>query len=140
MNIEVIMAGLPGNPSGKRGGARPNSGPKPGSPRVHVKELREAIEKKVGMAYQDILAETYSKLFNHFQNDMFVREYLTFNENMNRRILEEQKQQVELTGLEELSKEEVKQRIDNLLTRKALSEAQAATAAATVAQDSPEKA
>lgn len=123
------MAGLPGNSSGKRGGARPGAGAKPGQKRVHVAELRAAIEQKVGMPYQEILAETYSRLFNHFQNDKFVREYLTFNENMNRRLLEEQAQSVSLTGAEELSPAEIQSRIDNLLTRRALSTPPAATEA-----------
>lgn len=131
------MAGLPGNASGKRGGARPNSGPKPGSPRVHVKELRDAIENKIGMPYQEILAETYSKLFNHFQNDMYVREYLTFNENINKRLLEEQSHQVNVSGVEELTKDEVQNRINNLLARQALSQAPVPAQSDATPQDSP---
>ena len=105
------------------GGYRPNSGAKKGQHRVHVKELREAIEKAIGMPYQDILAATNKKLFNDFQNDTNVKEYITFTENMSKRILENPVQEVAVTQnpIEELSDADLQGRIDNLLTRSALS-------------------
>jgi hypothetical protein len=117
------MSGLPGNASGKRGGARAGAGAKPGQKRVHVAELRDAIESRIGMPYQEILAVTYQKLFNNFQNDLFVREYLTFNENINKRLLEDQSHTVNISDVSELTREQIQDRINNLLARKAMSEA-----------------
>lgn len=106
------------------GGARPGAGAKKGSHRVHVKELRDAIEKAIGMPYQDILAATNKKLFIDFQNDVNVKEYITFTENMSKRILEQPVQEVSVTNpIEELSNDELRDRINNLLTRTTLSEA-----------------
>jgi hypothetical protein len=105
------------------GGARPGAGAKKGSHRVHVKELRDAIEKAVGMPFQDIQAATHKKLFNDFQNDINVKEYIIFNENMSKRILEQPVQEVSVTQpYEELSNDEIKDRINNLLTRSALAQ------------------
>ena len=104
------------------GGARPGAGAKKGQHRVHVKELRDAIERHVGMPFQDIQAITFLKLFNDFQNNENVKEYIIFNENMSKRILEQPVQEVQVSQspYEEMSSEEIKGRIDNLLTRQAL--------------------
>lgn len=104
------------------GGARPGAGAKKGSHRVHVKELRDAIEAAIGMPFQDIQAATHKKLFNDFQNDINVKEYIVFNENMSKRILEQPVQEVAVTTnpLEELSDEDLQGKINNLLTRQAL--------------------
>ncbi len=83
------------SPSGK-GGARPGSGAKPKQHRIAMGELREALESKLGMPYVQMLAETQVKLFNDFKNDINVREYVRFTENMSNRILEQQKQEVEV--------------------------------------------
>ena len=108
------------------GGARPGAGAKKGSHRVHVKELRDAIEKAIGMPFQDIQAATHKKLFIDFQNDHNVKEYIIFNENMSKRILEQPVQEVQVTSnpLEELSDADLQGKIDNLLTRQALSQSE----------------
>lgn len=99
-----------------KGGARAGAGAKKGQHRVHVQELREAIERHVGMKYQDILGITYLKLFNDFQAGNNVKEYITFNENMNKRILEQPVQEIEMSNpLQELSQEDIKARIAKLV-------------------------
>jgi uncharacterized protein YaaW (UPF0174 family) len=106
-----------------QGGARPGAGAKKGQHRVHVKELRDAIEAAMGEPFQDIQAKVFKKLFNDFQNDTNVKEFVVFNENMGKRILEQPVQEVSVSNpLEELSSEDIKQRIDNLLTRAALAQ------------------
>ena len=106
------------------GGYRPGSGAKKGQHRVHVAELKAAMEKHLGMPYQDMLALTQKKLFNDFQNDVNVKEYVTFTENMSKRLLEQPVQEVSVTNpIEELSNDELRDRINNLLTRTTLSEA-----------------
>ncbi len=116
---ENNMAGKPG--SGNRGGARPGAGAKKGQHRVHVHELRAAIERHAGMNYEDILGITHKKLFNDFQNDKHVKEYVVFQENINKRLLEQPVQEVQVTQpYEELSNDEIQDRINNLLTRQAL--------------------
>ena len=103
------------------GGARAGAGAKKGSHRVHVKELRDAIEKAIGMPYQDILAATNKKLFNDFQNDINVKEYITFTENMSKRILEQPVQEVQVENISNESTPDLEAYRNNLLTRLALS-------------------
>jgi len=104
------------------GGARSGAGAKKGQHRVSIGELRTAIEKSMGMPYAEVLAETHKKLFNDFKNDKHVKEYVTFNENMNKRILEQPVQEVMVSNpVEELTNDEIKDRLNNLLARAALS-------------------
>ena len=104
------------------GGARPGAGAKKGQHRVAVGELRSAIEAALGMPYQQVLAQTNLKLFYDFKNDINVKEYITFTENMSKRILEQPVQEVSVVNeIEELSTEDLQGRINNLLTRAALS-------------------
>lgn len=106
------------------GGRREGSGAKKNQHRVAVGELRAAIEKEAGMTYPEILAMMHKKLLNDFKNDINVKECITFNENMNKRILEQPIQEVSVTNpIEELSNDELRDRINNLLTRTTLSEA-----------------
>ena len=103
------------------GGARPGSGAKKGQHRITVQALRAAIEAKIGIKYEEMLAETQEKLFNDFRKDHNVKEYIMFTENMNKRLLEQPIQEVSVTNpLEELSPEDIQNRINNLLTRAAL--------------------
>lgn len=106
-----------------RGGARPGSGAKKGQHRVHVGELRSALENTLGMPYAEVLALMNLKLLNDFTNGINVKECIIFTENMSKRILEQPVHEVTVINpLEELSPEEVQERIDNLLTRAALSQ------------------
>lgn len=99
-----------------RGGYRPGSGAKQGQRRVHVQELREAIERHVGMPYQEVLALTLNKLFIDFQNDKNIKEYIVFTEHMNKRILQDQVAEISIANpLEELSSDEIKDRIKKLV-------------------------
>ena len=104
------------------GGRREGSGAKKNQHRVAVGELRAAIEKEAGMSYPEILALMHKKLLNDFKNDINVKECITFNENMNKRILEQPIQEVMVTNpIEELTNDEIKDRLNNLLARAALS-------------------
>ena len=107
-----------------QGGARPGSGAKKGQHRITVQALRAAIEAKLGIPYETMLADTQLKLFNDFKQDINVREYIMFTENMNKRILEQPIQEVSVTSnpIEEMSDADLQGRINNLLTRAALSQ------------------
>ena len=114
-----------------RGGARPGAGAKKHQHRITVQELRSALEARLGMPYQEMLAETQVILFNKFKMGENVKEYVTFTENMAKRIVEQPIQEVAVsTPYEEMSSTEIQGRIDNLLTRAAL-----ASNAATQAED-----
>ena len=120
------------------GGYRPGSGAKKGQHRITVQALKAAIEAKLGFPYEQMLAETQQKLFNDFRNDTNVKEYIMFTENMNKRILEQPIQEVQVsTPYEELSSDEIKARVDNLLTRAAL--ATPSTTEPTVEEDGSEE-
>lgn len=99
------------------GGARPGAGAKKGQHRVHVKELKDAIEKHVGMPFAEIQAITFLKLFNHFQNDDFIKEYLIFNENMGKRLILEQAQEVNINNSTDMSDDDLKARAAELLAK-----------------------
>lgn len=90
-----------------RGGARPNSGPKKGSHRIQPCELRAALEAKLGISYLDMLAETHLKLFNDFRNDINVKEFLTFTENMSRRLISETDPNANTNPLTELTDQQL---------------------------------
>lgn len=110
------------------GGARPGSGPKPGNHRIQPSALKAAIEAKIGMPYEQMLAESQAILFNEFKLGNNRKEYINFTENMSKRILENQVQEVSVTNpIEDLSNEEIQNRINNLLTRQALSQSDAET-------------
>ena len=108
-----------------RGGARPGAGAKKHQHRITVQELRSALEERLGMPYQQMLAETQVILFNKFKLGENVKEYVTFTENMAKRIVEQPIQEVAVsTPYEEMSSTEIQGRIDNLLTRAALAQSQ----------------
>ncbi len=100
------------------GGARPNSGAKKGQHRIAIDKLKAALEAGLGFPYEEMLSQTQVKLFNDFKNDTNVKEYLMFTENMSKRLLQEQSQEV--TIIETLSRDEVEDRINNLKSRLAL--------------------
>ena len=103
-----------------RGGARPGSGAKKGQHRIAAGELRTALEARLGTSYVEMLAETQLKLFNDFKNDTNVKEFIRFTENMSNRILENQTHSIDVSGTSELTRDEVQERINNLLARQAL--------------------
>lgn len=106
------------------GGARPGSGAKKNQHRIPAGELRKALEAKLGMPFTELLAETQLKLFNDFQQDINVKEYISFTENMSKRLLENPTVEIaDVTSPENMSESEIDLRISNLLTRKALSDA-----------------
>lgn len=70
------------------GGSRPGSGAKKGQHRVHVKELKDAIEAHVGKSFAEIQAITFMKLFSDFQDDHNVPYFIEFNKQMGNRLIE----------------------------------------------------
>jgi len=102
-----------------KGGFREGSGAKKGQHRVHVKELRDALENRLGISWQEHQANINTQLYSDFKQNKNVKEFLMFNETMNRRILAEQIHEVEI--IDNLSKDEIDERINNLQTRLVLS-------------------
>lgn len=103
------------------GGARPGAGAKKNQHRIHVGELRQAMETALGMPYVEMLAQTQVKLYNDFKKDINVREYVRFTETIADRLIEKPVTEVSVTNpIEELSNEEIQNRINNLMTRQAL--------------------
>jgi hypothetical protein len=99
------------------GGARPGAGAKKGQHRVHVKELKDAIETMVGVPFQEVQATVFMKLFNDFKNDENIKEFLIFNENMCRRILEQPVTEVQVSDTSQLSTDELKSRLGRLVAK-----------------------
>ena len=110
------------SPSGK-GGARPGSGAKPGQKRIAHEKLRAALEAGLGFPYEEMLAQINSKLFNDFKNDENVKEFLMFNENMNKRILQDQAHEMNVVTSEvtHLSDDDLKARLVALQSKAASS-------------------
>ncbi len=101
-----------------KGGARPGAGAKKNQHRIAAGELRRELEQQLGMSYTQMLAQTQVKLFNDFRNDVNIKEYLTFTENMCKRIVEHQIAEVSFVNpIEELSKEDIEARIKELVAR-----------------------
>ena len=95
------------------GGARSNAGAKKGQHRVHVQELRAALEKGLGKLYPEHLNDVYQKLFIDFQSGTNTKEFLIFNENMNKRILADQIHEVNVSTTSELTNDEINDRLNN---------------------------
>lgn len=103
------------------GGARPGSGAKKNSNKILSSELRKELETTLGMPYARMLAETQLKLFNDFKSDINVKEFITFTENMSKRILEQPVQEIALDDVtKDMTPQEIDDRIANLLTRQVL--------------------
>lgn len=104
-------------PNGQ-GGARPGSGAKKNQHRIAAGELRDAIEKKLGMPYIEMLAETQLKLFTDFKEDKNIREHITFAEMISKRIVESQTtQQVIISPVIDMTDEELKARAAALMAK-----------------------
>jgi hypothetical protein len=81
------------------GGARTGAGRKVGSEsKVKHHSIRITIEKAIGMSYEQLVAETAVKLFNDFKEDKNVREYLSFLEQMNKRVIEKEPQEINIVN------------------------------------------
>jgi hypothetical protein len=102
------------------GGYRPGSGAKKGTHRITAKELRDTIEFKLGMSYSEMLAESQVILFNNFKNGENIKEYLSFTENMCKRIVEHQLQEVSFSNpTDDLTNDEIQDRIKALMAKTA---------------------
>ena len=99
------------------GGYRPGSGAKKGQHRVHVKELKDAIETMIGIPFQEIQATVFLKLFTDFQNNENIKEFLIFNENMGRRILEQPVTEIAMSGTAEMSDQDLRERAAVLMAK-----------------------
>jgi len=104
-----------------KGGARPNSGPEKGYHRIAAGELRKELEASLGIPYTRMLAMAQLKLFNDFQVGENTKEFITFTENMSKRILQDQTHEVNVNSTADLTPQEIQDRINNLLTRQTLS-------------------
>ena len=123
--------------AGKFGGAQPGAGAKKNQHRIACGDLRKAIEAEIGMPYHEMLAQTQKKLFLDFQQDKNIKEFVRFTENMSHRILENPESTVNINDASELTREQIQDRINNLLARKALSESAGATTTPTAPDASP---
>jgi len=99
------------------GGARPGAGAKKGQHRIAHHELRLAIEKSLGIPYVEMLAQTQEKLFNDFKNDVNVKEYIRFTEQMSNRILEPVVQEITMNNASELSDKDLRERAAVLMAK-----------------------
>jgi hypothetical protein len=71
------------------GGARPGAGRKKGGfNTISAERLRLAIEGKMGMSYEQVLAEMQQKLFQDFVENRNVKECIMFTENICKRLLQ----------------------------------------------------
>ena len=100
------------------GGARAGAGAKKNQHRIASGELRRALEAALGIPYVQMLAETQVKLFNDFKVDHNVKEYINFTRDMSSRILENQ--DITVSSSDDLTLEEKRDRINNLLMLRAL--------------------
>ena len=118
MTIAVVYytINLIGGDNMAKGGARPGAGAKKNQHRIAAGELREALERQLGMPYVEMLAQTQIKLFKDFNKNENVKEYINFTENMSRRIIEQPVQtiQTELT-VDNMSPDEVNARLQALI-------------------------
>lgn len=95
------------------GGARPGAGRKKGGYNtISAERLRIAIEGKMGMSYEQVLAEMQQKLFQDFTENRNVKECIMFTENMSKRLLQMPVQEMEISNpLLELTKEQIEAKI-----------------------------
>jgi uncharacterized protein YbcC (UPF0753/DUF2309 family) len=106
------MAGKAGK-SGRPKGSRP----------ISIEVLREQLDKIHGKPFELTIAEMDFKLTNDFNNDTNIKEAVAFKGHLMKYLVEQPVQEVSVSNpLEELSSEDIKQRIDNLLTRAALAQ------------------
>lgn len=105
------------------GGARPNSGRKKGSTAlIRIQSLREAFDAELGMPFEIMLAKMQLKLHNDFQNDINVDAAIRFTSNMAKHMIQPVPQVMEIDSkVENLTSEEINDKLANLLTLAALS-------------------
>ena len=106
------------------GGARPNSGRKKGSTAlIRIQSLREAFDAELGIPFEVMLAKMCVKLHNDFQNNENVDSAIRFASNMAKHMIQPVPTvniEVDATSVEEMSDADLQGKIDNLLTRVAL--------------------
>lgn len=107
------MAGKAGK-SGRPKGSRP----------ISIEVLREQLDKIHGKPFELTIAEMDFKLTNDFKNDINIKEAVSFKGHLMKYLVEQPVQEVSVTNpIEELSNDELRDRINNLLTRTTLAEA-----------------
>lgn len=106
------------------GGARPNSGRKKGSTAlIRIQSLREAFDAELGIPFEVMLARMCVKLHNDFQNNENVDSAIRFASNMAKHMIQPVPTvniDVDVNSIEEMSDADLQGKIDNLLTRAAL--------------------
>lgn len=98
------------------GGRREGSGAKKGQHRIAIDKLKAALEAGLGFPYEEMLAQANLKLFNDFKNDHNVKEFIMFNENMNKRLLANPDQEEMTQAMKSLTAEELAARKVQLLS------------------------
>lgn len=90
-------------------------------PKVYARiipvELREAMEKELGISFCTMLAQTQLKLFNDFKKDVHVKEFISFTTNMANKLIEEPIKQIEVTALAQMSRDELVAYKESLLKK-----------------------
>ena len=105
--------------AGNRGGARPGAGAIPGAGRLMPSVLMKAVETKTKKSFAESLANAYLKLETDFYQDINVNEYIKFTENLCKRLLADQTQEVHHT-VTDLTDSEIDDKLANLQTLLAL--------------------
>lgn len=105
-----------------KGGARPGSGAKKGYRGILADELNKEIIAQTGRTVPQILAEMGLKLFNDFNSNppLHVKEAVSFWNKMGDRIITPLVQEID-DGKAVMTAEEIRQEMDNLITRAVLS-------------------
>lgn len=101
-----------------RGGAREGTGPKKGIKYIRADQLRAALESAehgLGIPYEIFLANTLKDLYKHFKREAFVKEFLMFVEQMNKRLVETPVFEARVSTDSGMTREEITERIKQSL-------------------------
>ena len=104
------------------GGSRAGSGrPKGSTNGIAVEALRAAFDASLGMPFEQAYAMMGLKLFQDFQKDINVDSAVRFFNRAGDKMIQALPQKIETEDVTSLSKQEIDDRINNLLTRDILS-------------------
>lgn len=104
-------------PKGTWGGARAGAGrPKGSSNGIRIDELKAALHQHLGQPFQDVLGKTALKLFQDFQEDRNVDNWVRFSNNLSRYVIQQPQTEVRLeTETHNLSDKDLHDRIQALI-------------------------
>lgn len=104
--------------------ANPNPKTSPGRPKgsknkVTIEAQLSAIEKRMGMSMEEVMAETLAKLHNDFLQDIHVKEYITFAQHLSNKVTEKMAETtVNIDATKHLSQEEIDEKLKALMGNK----------------------